>query len=299
MAPEGTGPHADHGVYGISTAAELVGLGPQTLRLYEARGLVEPTRTAGGTRRYSANDLDRLRRIAELLGAGLNLAGIGMVLDLEVVNARLQAELSSSTLASVGDAKRATIAAYEADAAAYAAGTAALTSGLPEIDAFAARLPAGALVLEIGSGPGRDARWLEERGLRVRRTDITAAFVDLMRADGFTADVLDPLVDDLGGPYDGVWASAVLLHLQRVEMPVVLARLHGATRVGGVLGLSVKDGDGDAWSVHGHIGAPRHFTYWREEPLRAALESSGWRVERLARHVGQRDDWLDVFATAA
>jgi DNA-binding transcriptional MerR regulator len=76
----------DRGVYGISVAAELVGLGVQTLRLYETRGLLEPDRTAGGTRRYSANDLDRLRRISDLLDAGLNLAGIGMVLDLEQQN---------------------------------------------------------------------------------------------------------------------------------------------------------------------------------------------------------------------
>jgi DNA-binding transcriptional MerR regulator len=89
---------ADRGVYGISVAAELVGMGPQTLRLYEQRGLLEPDRTEGGTRRYSEDDLDRLRRIGELLDDGLNLAGIGMVLDLEqdVVgleqdNARLQA----------------------------------------------------------------------------------------------------------------------------------------------------------------------------------------------------------------
>ena len=85
-------PDPDHGVYGISVAAELVGLGVQTLRLYETRGLLEPDRTAGGTRRYSANDLDRVRRIAELLDAGLNLAGIGMVLDLEAENAQLRAD---------------------------------------------------------------------------------------------------------------------------------------------------------------------------------------------------------------
>jgi MerR family transcriptional regulator/heat shock protein HspR len=85
-------PDADRGVYGISTAAELVGMGPQNLRLYEARGLLEPDRTDGGTRRYSANDLDRLRRISDLLDAGLNLAGIGMVLGLENENAQLRAE---------------------------------------------------------------------------------------------------------------------------------------------------------------------------------------------------------------
>jgi DNA-binding transcriptional MerR regulator len=86
----GPAPDGDRGVYGISVAADLVGMGVQNLRLYEARGLLEPERTQGGTRRYSANDLDRLRRIGDLLDAGLNLAGIGMVLDLEGENARLR-----------------------------------------------------------------------------------------------------------------------------------------------------------------------------------------------------------------
>jgi MerR family transcriptional regulator/heat shock protein HspR len=80
-------------VYGISVAADLVGMGVQNLRLYEARGLLEPDRTDGGTRRYSADDLDRLRRIGDLLDAGLNLAGIGMVLDLEAQNTELRAEI--------------------------------------------------------------------------------------------------------------------------------------------------------------------------------------------------------------
>jgi len=85
-------PEDERGVYGISVAAELVGTGVQNLRLYEARGLLEPERTKGGTRRYSANDLDRLRRISDLLQAGLNLAGIGMVVDLEAQNTELRAE---------------------------------------------------------------------------------------------------------------------------------------------------------------------------------------------------------------
>ena len=73
-------------------AADLVGMAPQTLRLYEDRGLLDPVRTAGGTRRYSQNDLDRLRRIAELLDNGLNLAGVAAVLGLEHDNARLRSE---------------------------------------------------------------------------------------------------------------------------------------------------------------------------------------------------------------
>jgi hypothetical protein len=86
----GAPPSADRAIYGISVAAELVGMGVQALRLYETRGLLEPARTDGGTRRYSERDLDRLRRIGELLSDGLNIAGIALVLDLEADNARLR-----------------------------------------------------------------------------------------------------------------------------------------------------------------------------------------------------------------
>ncbi|MGO4583689.1 MerR family transcriptional regulator [Arthrobacter sp. 2RAF6] len=83
------------GVYAISVAAELVGMGQQNLRLYERKGLLEPGRTLGGTRQYSEDDLATLRRIGELLESGLNLAGIRMVLVLEADNRRLEAELRS------------------------------------------------------------------------------------------------------------------------------------------------------------------------------------------------------------
>ena len=80
------------GVYTISVAAELVGAGVQTLRLYESRGLVEPERTPGGTRRYSNDDIERLQRITALLDDGLNLAGVDMVLKLQDENAKLRAQ---------------------------------------------------------------------------------------------------------------------------------------------------------------------------------------------------------------
>lgn len=80
-------------VYGISIAADLVGSAPQNLRLYEAKGLVSPHRSPGGTRLYSANDLERLREISRLLEGGLNLAGIASVLELQAANRALQAEL--------------------------------------------------------------------------------------------------------------------------------------------------------------------------------------------------------------
>jgi MerR family transcriptional regulator, heat shock protein HspR len=92
LSPDG---HIDasDGVYGISVAAELVGSAPQNLRLYEARGLLNPARSAGGTRRYSGEDLARLREIARLLDDGLNLAGIATVLKLHAANRALQDQL--------------------------------------------------------------------------------------------------------------------------------------------------------------------------------------------------------------
>ena len=88
-------PEGRHPVYAISVAAELTGAGVQNLRVYERRGLVEPHRTEGGTRRYSEDDLVRIRRVMVLLDEGLNLAGIALVLELEDANARLQQELDA------------------------------------------------------------------------------------------------------------------------------------------------------------------------------------------------------------
>lgn len=79
-------------VYGISVAAHLVGTGVQNLRAYEKAGLVEPGRTAGGTRLYSSDDIARMRRIAELVADGLNLNAIAIVLDLQDTNERLRQE---------------------------------------------------------------------------------------------------------------------------------------------------------------------------------------------------------------
>jgi MerR family transcriptional regulator/heat shock protein HspR len=81
-------------VYIISVAAELVGMHPQTLRGYEHKGLVEPYRTPGGTRRYSTQDLDRLLLIQELSSAGVNLEGIKRILRLRAENAKLANQVS-------------------------------------------------------------------------------------------------------------------------------------------------------------------------------------------------------------
>jgi MerR family transcriptional regulator, heat shock protein HspR len=85
---------SERAVYIISVAAELAGVHPQTLRIYERKGLLHPARTAGNTRRYSERDIDRLREIQELTTAGVNLAGVKLIMELqaEMERARLRME---------------------------------------------------------------------------------------------------------------------------------------------------------------------------------------------------------------
>ena len=198
--------------------------------------------------------------------------------------------------------KRVTVESYQANAQEYAEATMTLPDSVGEaMDDFAAALGAGARVLEIGSGPGRDAAQLEERGLAVRRTDLTPAFVRLLRKQGHEADLLDPLHDDLSdpaGPYDGVWASASLLHVRREDLPTVLANLSAVTRPDGQFFLALKEGDGARFSRHGSIGGPRHFTFWREQGLTSVLQASGWRVDSVQHREGQRgEQWLQLLAS--
>ena len=98
----------DHAVHVISVAAELAGMHPQTLRIYERRGQVQPARTQGGNRRYSDLDIERLRRISDLAAEGMNLEGIRRVMSLELEVVRLRAEndelrsLAAGALAEAG-----------------------------------------------------------------------------------------------------------------------------------------------------------------------------------------------------
>src|SRR6201987_2034751 len=90
-------------VFVISVAAELAGVHPQTLRIYERKGLLDPARTVGGSRRYSEHDIAQLQRIQDLTTAGLNLEGVRRVLQLEAEVERLRAELDEARRQAVED----------------------------------------------------------------------------------------------------------------------------------------------------------------------------------------------------
>ena len=195
-----------------------------------------------------------------------------------------------------------TVRAYELDAVAYVEASPPMPGSVrADLEVLAMRLGPGARVLEIGSGGGRDALVMEELGLRVRRTDVTPAFVALLREQGHAADVVDPLVDDLAsadGPYDAVWANASLLHVARADLPTVLSRLAEVTRDGGLLRASLKEGDGEGWSTHGSIRHPRHFTYWRAAAVTDVVAGARWSHAEVRSGVpGTRGEtWLEVSA---
>ncbi|HXD28286.1 MAG TPA: MerR family transcriptional regulator [Arthrobacter sp.] len=92
-----TRPSSNKGIYGIAVVAELTGTGQQNLRLYERKGLLEPERTPGGTRRYSDADVQVLHRIVALLDEGVNLAGVRLILELEADNHQLRRKLDRLT----------------------------------------------------------------------------------------------------------------------------------------------------------------------------------------------------------
>lgn len=145
------------------------------------------------------------------------------------------------------------------------------------------QLPPGGLVLEVGSGPGCDADFVESLGVRVRRTDATQAFRELQRERGRHVESLNILTDDLGGPYDGVLAMHVLIHIERADTDRVLEKIWKALRPGGVLLAAMWEGSGETTGDY-------HMTYWSRDAFVARLSVAGLAVEWDSRDVDRDGD---------
>ena len=190
-----------------------------------------------------------------------------------------------------------TVGSYERIAADYAADTAPGPDGTGDFSGEALRrlvsaIPEGGTALEVGSGPGWDADFLEAQGVSVRRTDLTQAFLDLQAARGKAVERLDVTTDDLGGPYDAVLALAVLQHVERDQLPAVLGRISAALKPGGAFLVSVREGDGERWEV-GDSGNPYFTVHWREPDLCDLIEDAGLGLEwRSAAQDSEESSWL-------
>lgn len=196
----------------------------------------------------------------------------------------------------IGDAEMAanlvTVASYEGYARTYAERTEPEDAdGSEALHRFVAALAPQADVLEIGSGPGWDADYLESRGLRVRRTDATAAFCALQAERGKRADVLDLLVDPLGGPYDGALAMYVLQHVARAQTRRVLGRIADALHPGGAFLVSLQEGDSEAWEPS-DLSDGYQVVRRSEAEFDADLDAVGFDIVWRHRFTGRDGDWL-------
>ena len=138
-----------------------------------------------------------------------------------------------------------TVESYGRYAPHYAEATSTMTARTVEmLDAFVAALPGGATLLEIGSGPGWDADYLEAQGVRVLRTDAAASFVAMQRERGKVARQLNVVTDSLGGPYHGIMMLYVAQHIGDALLPGCLAKIFDSLRPGGCLLMTYREGDG-------------------------------------------------------
>jgi len=162
-----------------------------------------------------------------------------------------------------------------------------------KLDRFAAALPPAALVLDVGAGPGFDSMQLRARGLRAIVVDLS---IGMLRAGlrDFPGERVQADARRLpfcSASARGVWANASLLHLSPSEVAMALGEMHRVLSAGGVLHVSVKQGDGAGWKSD-RYGEPRWFQYWTESQLDAALRAAGFRSEGAWLDETPRASWL-------
>jgi len=196
-----------------------------------------------------------------------------------------------------------TLAAYEDIALEYAESTRANPTGVDEamLRDLAGSPPGVGTVLELGSGPGWDADFVESLGTRVRRTDATAAFCNFQRARGKQIDRLNAITDGYTDPawpnYTGVMALYVLQHIERHATDTVLHKVAAALRPGGKFLVSVREGSGDHWET-GESGLQYHLTLWQAPAFEDRLRDAGLEPYWSARSTDAEGPWLTIVARA-
>ncbi|WP_242107975.1 class I SAM-dependent methyltransferase [Luteimonas aquatica] len=201
----------------------------------------------------------------------------------------------SPSLAACADNRR-TVEVYERSATSYVQRIASWPSGVDEQALRRVAQIAGEVgtVLEVGSGAGWDADFLESLGVAVRRTDVTQGFLEFQAGRGKRIEALDLLRDDLGGPYGAVVALYVLQHVGRDLTPGVLRKVAAALHPGGAFLVSVQEGTGESWE-HGKFGEYLVVRRTLEE-LEVALSEAGLRLDWHAHNVSEDGPWWIVVA---
>ena len=187
-----------------------------------------------------------------------------------------------------------TVASYELIAGEYARDTESETPVLVGGLAQLAEAVPGGEVLELGSGPGWDADYVEKAGLTVRRTDVTQGFIDFQRNRGREIQRIDAINDELGGPYDAVICLHVLQHMEHDDVSTVLAKIAAALRPGGRFLVSIPVGEGAGWET-GDSGKP-YYKALRTEPEFIALLAHAGLLDEWIERSAHEDGWICILA---
>lgn len=198
---------------------------------------------------------------------------------------------------SIVDLEHMTLAGYDRCAQSWADEHGAPGYWAEEIARFQTLLPAGR-ILEIGAGAGRDAKELIKIGYRYVGTDISVGFLNVARRALPGHEFHEQSVYDLSfpgqDPFDGFWASAVLLHIPKHRIDQALQRIKSVVRPGGVGFISLKDGTGEAVEVEtvGGNELRRFFAYWSEPEFRSILARNGYTTQHYIYHPrSERTRW--------
>jgi SAM-dependent methyltransferase len=170
---------------------------------------------------------------------------------------------------------------------------------IPWLDRFAATLPRGALVLDVGAGPGIDSAHLRARGLRTISLDFSLGMLraGMREFPGARVQGDARRLPVASAAIAGVWANASLLHLPAAEAGLALAAIHRVLEPRGLLYVSVKQGVGAEWESD-RYDRRRFFQYWSNESLDAALDAAGFTITSADTNVRPRNTWLVRLASA-
>lgn len=154
-------------------------------------------------------------------------------------------------------------------------------------------------ILELGSGTGRDAKWIQSLGYKVLCTDAAESFLELLASEGLDSKLLDVLKDDFGGPYDLIYASALLVHFDDAETELIIRKAHAALKPNGRFAIRTKEGQRDGWTTE-KMDLPRYMRYWDKATLESNLEKAGFRITSSYSTGGSKDHrgvpWMYIVA---
>lgn len=166
------------------------------------------------------------------------------------------------------------------------------------IDSALSGLPKDSKLLEIGSGTGKDAVYINSLGYKLKLTDASQGFVDYLQQQGMDAVTFDVLEDDFNDKYDLIFADAVMLHFADIELEKIFKKVWSALLPKGRFALTVKKGDGE-FTEDKKLGMLRYFHLWQPEQLIDKLEDSGFSLtfnEIADDKRGDKPSWILIIA---